>query len=382
MAKILSVNIRSQRTGVGKMGFIKALLILLFALLIIVVYFYFQYEKKPVSNNSPSATSTAVTEVSNTPAPSSPSSEPPASAEPSAQPSASSEQSATPAPTAAAAPSPAASRKMPADDQGVFTKGVEHFNRMDYDKAIVCFREVTAKNPKNIFAHYQLFLCYVQTEPAAWTKKSNAFREAKQIMSLKPDDQMKKQIDTYFKDVATRESTVIEPAPIKASPSKGPSGTPSKSPSGTPTVAPTPTETETASAPPPLGQNGGVPTISNKDADMHYERARNYDKIGNYRFAVAEYTAAIKINSKHFDAYVSRGSLYESKGEYGNAAGDYTKAISLKPQDAKSYYRRAMLYKTMQDRDKAKADLQRTKELDSSMSDKVDLVLKELEAQK
>jgi len=364
------------------MGFIKALLILLFALLIIVVYFYFQYEKKPVSNNSPSATSTAVTEASNTPASSSPSSEPPASAEPAAQPSASSEQSATPASTAA--PSPAASQKMPADDQGTFTKGVDHFNRMDYDKAIVCFREVTAKNPKNIFAHYQLFLCYVQTEPGAWTKKSGAYREAKQIMSLKPDDQMKKQIDTYFRDVATRESTVIEPAPIKASPSKGPSGTPSKSPSGTPTVAPapTPTEIETASAPPPLGQNGGVPTISNKDADMHYERARNYDKIGNYRFAVAEYTAAIKINSKHFDAYVSRGSLYESKGEYGNAAGDYTKAISLKPQDAKSYYRRAMLYKTMQDRDKAKADLQKTKELDSSMSDKVDLILKELEAQK
>lgn len=356
------------------MGFIKALLLLLLALLIVVVYFYFQYERKPALNTSPSSTATSATEPS----------EPPF--ETSSPMLMTSEPSVSPSSSAAPTPEPNSSPKVTIEDHGVFTKGIDHYNRMDYDKAIVCFKEVTAKNPRNIFSHYQLFLCYVQIEPEAWTRKSNAYKQAKQILALNPDSKMRKQVEAYLKDVASRESTVIEPVAATASPSPKASGTPkvspSASPSGSPTAAPTPVETAATVAPPQLGLNNGVPTVSSKDADVHYERARNYDKIGNFRFAVAEYTAAVKLNPKHFEAYVSRGSLYESKGDYGNAAGDYTKAISLKPQDAKNYYRRAMLYKQMQDKDKAKADLQKTKEIDPAMSDKVDLILKELESQK
>jgi len=354
------------------MGFIKALLLLLSALLIVVVYFYFQYEKKPALNNSPSSTATSAAEPSET------------LFQPSSPMLMTSEPSASPSSSAVPAPAPTSSPEVTVEDHGAFTKGIDHFNRMDYDKAILCFKEVTEKNPRNIFAHYQLFLCYVQTEPEAWTRSSNAYKQAKQILTLRPDLKMKKQVETYLKDVAERESTVVEPVAVTASPSPKISGAPGGSPATSPasTAAPTPVETPATAVPPQLGLNSGVPTVSSKDADIHYERARNYDKIGNFRFAVAEYTAAIKLNSRHFDAYVGRGSLYESKGEYGNAVGDYTKAISLKPQDGKNYYRRAMLYKQMQDKERAKADLQKTKEIDPAMSDKVDLILKELESQK
>ncbi len=354
------------------MGFIKTLIVVLLTLLLVVIYFYFRYDKKPASNTSPSATSTVVTEIPETPLPSSstwtqPSSSPPAG---------------TPVSEVTPTSAPGSSPNLTGEDRDVFSKGMEHFNKMDYEKAIVCFKEVTQKNPKNIAAHYQLFLCYVQSEPDAWSRKSGTYRQAKQIMALGPDSKMKMQIETYFKDVASRESNVVEPASVIPSPSSSASGNPSGSPSVSATATPTALQTETFNTPPPLGLNTGVPTVSSKDADVHYERARNYDKIGNFRFAVAEYTAALKLNPRHFDAYVSRGSLYESKGEYGNAAGDYTKAISLKPQDAKNYYRRAMLYKLMQDREKAKADLLKAKEIEPAMSDKVDLILKELESQK
>ncbi len=273
-----------------------------------------------------------------------------------------------PAVTIGYSPAPRLSmRVMPGADQklGSYAKGLKQFNKMDYDKAIVSFKEVTEKNPKNVWAHYYLFLSYVQIEENAWSTSSKAYKETTVIMSMKPDEEIRKSIENYLEDVKLR-------AHAGTSPTSSPTDSAAF-------VSPTPART--TSTPPAIG-SPAIPTVSSKDADIHYDRGRDYDRKGNYNFAVAEYSNTIKINPKHIEAYISRGSLYETKSELGNAAADYSRAIELRPGDAKNYYRRGKLYKTMNDNEKAKADLLKVKELDPAMADKVDLLLKEMETPK
>ena len=245
-----------------------------------------------------------------------------------------------------------------------FAKGLKHYNKMDYDKAIVCFKEITTVNPKNVWAHYYLFLSYVQVEGNAWSRKSNAFREAKTLMALNAEKSIQDSVTSYLDDVKRREQ------------GEAPVAVPSQAPS--PAAA---RKTETPTAPPSLGGSSGVPTITSSDADDHYEKARNYDRLGNYNFAAAEYSNAIKINPRHIDAYIGRGSLYESKSEFGPALGDYSKAIELKPGDSKNYYRRGQ---TLQDHEGQRKGKGRSSQSQGTRSlhgrTRVDLLLKEMES--
>lgn len=245
---------------------------------------------------------------------------------------------------------------------GDFSKGVENYKSMDYEKAIASFKQVIKDSPGNEQAHYYLFLSYVQTEENPWSKKSGAYHEAQILAKQKnPDATIKQNIKAYLADVEKRQPqvAVVTPKPSMAAPSQPP--------------------TSFATEPPPLSTNNGVPTITSKDADIHYEKGREYDSKGNYNFAVAEYSNAIKINPKHYDAYISRGSLYETKANYQEAVRDFSKAIEIKPGDAKTYYRRGMAYKSLNEAANAKADFLKAKEIDSSMSGKIDSLIQELE---
>jgi tetratricopeptide (TPR) repeat protein len=336
------------------MKFLRIVIVVLVIIEIFIVILYFQ---KKARQSHPVPTASSVATVAVTPAPSETSSPVMSTSSPEISPS----QAPSSTPTR---PHVFASPEEPGDSLkvGTFAKGLKHFNNMDYDKAIECFKEIAAKNPKNLWAHYYLFRSYVEIEDKAFFKDSNAFREAKTVLLLAPDPQMVRNINDYMETVKDREAQLAG------------TGTPS------PTISPTAVPTAQASAPPSLGTSTGVPTITARDAELHYERGKNYDKMGNSNFALAEYSSAIKINPRLTEAYISRGSLYEIKGELGSAINDYSKVIELKPDDAKNFYRRGKTYKNIKDFEKAKADLTKVKELDPSMSDKIDSLLKEMES--
>lgn len=281
--------------------------------------------------------------------------------------------SATPSPstTPSALPSPSITvsqkniiKKLDPKSLENLNKGIKHYNSMDYEKGIICFNEVVKINPDDAMAHYYLFLSYAQIEANAWSRKSEAYKEATYVLKLNPDKKIQENVNSYFEDVKNREE-LAKPSqyPVLSSPIPSTTSSPGSEPV----------------APPDLNSSSDVPIITSKDADAHFENARNYDKQGNYNYAVAEYSNAIKINPKHTEAYISRGSLYETKGDYKTAISDFSKAIDIKPNNAISYYRRGKAYKNISDKDKAKTDLLKAKELDPSLAEQIDQILKEID---
>ena len=64
-------------------------------------------------------------------------------------------------------------------------------------------------------------------------------------------------------------------------------------------------------------------------ADDAFNRGLAYARQGEYEQAIADYTAAIKLNPQLAEAYYNRGNAYRRQGEYDQAIADYTAAIGL-----------------------------------------------------
>ena len=67
------------------------------------------------------------------------------------------------------------------------------------------------------------------------------------------------------------------------------------------------------------------------------DRGVAYDKKGDLDNALADYTAAIKIDPNSRDAYANRAVLYDHKGDPERAIADYRAALARnpKPEDAR-----------------------------------------------
>jgi tetratricopeptide (TPR) repeat protein len=68
-------------------------------------------------------------------------------------------------------------------------------------------------------------------------------------------------------------------------------------------------------------------------ADYFYGRGVAYQGKGDLDRAIADFTAAIRLQPRFAIAYASRGSAYEANGECGRAAADYSEAIRLGTKD-------------------------------------------------
>jgi tetratricopeptide (TPR) repeat protein len=65
--------------------------------------------------------------------------------------------------------------------------------------------------------------------------------------------------------------------------------------------------------------------------DAFYDRGYCYGQIGNYQLAIADFSAAIRLNPNSADAYYYRGVAYQKMGNSDQAAADRATASHLAP---------------------------------------------------
>jgi tetratricopeptide (TPR) repeat protein len=77
---------------------------------------------------------------------------------------------------------------------------------------------------------------------------------------------------------------------------------------------------------------------------------------GDNNRAIADFTAALRINPDYAKAYRNRGYAYNEKGDYDRAIADFTAALRINPDDADAYNNRGIAYYYNGDYNRAVAD--------------------------
>jgi tetratricopeptide (TPR) repeat protein len=96
--------------------------------------------------------------------------------------------------------------------------------------------------------------------------------------------------------------------------------------------------------------------LSADTAEELNKRGDHYYEGGRYDLAIADYTAAIKLQPGYAKALGSRGWCWWRKGDYVTALADFNEAIALDPRDMEFYQGRARVYIAQQEYDKAMSD--------------------------
>lgn len=94
-----------------------------------------------------------------------------------------------------------------------------------------------------------------------------------------------------------------------------------------------------------------------EDAARAYKnRGGAYAEIGKHDKAIADFTAALKLNPDYALAFAGRGESELAKGDFGGAIADYTETVRLKPNYPASFVSRGYAYLVKGDLDRAIAD--------------------------
>ena len=97
--------------------------------------------------------------------------------------------------------------------------------------------------------------------------------------------------------------------------------------------------------------------LDNEFAPICYQwRSIAFANLKQYRKALEDITAAIKLDPKHASNYGVRARVYEKLGQYRLQVADDTTAIRLAPQDQSAYINRAWAYDRLGKRQLAKRD--------------------------
>jgi tetratricopeptide (TPR) repeat protein len=91
-------------------------------------------------------------------------------------------------------------------------------------------------------------------------------------------------------------------------------------------------------------------------AIVYYNRGNAYYAQQDYPQAVADYSAAIRLNPQYMNPYNNRGNAYRALRDYPRAIADLSQAIRLNPQFGDAYFNRALAYEGQRDWRRAIAD--------------------------
>ena len=87
-------------------------------------------------------------------------------------------------------------------------------------------------------------------------------------------------------------------------------------------------------------------------------------EAGDFQGAIADYTAAIRINPNYAKAYNKRGIIHgRNLQDYTAAKADFDHAIGINPNYGDAYYNRARVREFLEDKPGAIADYQKAAEL-------------------
>jgi lipoprotein NlpI len=100
-------------------------------------------------------------------------------------------------------------------------------------------------------------------------------------------------------------------------------------------------------------------------AVWYVQRGVQWAAKGDYDRAIADHTAALKLDAKARHANYYRGAAYSNKGEFGQALADFDAAIQLKSDDPVIYHARAIELMVKGDYPRAIADFDKALQLDA-----------------
>ncbi len=86
-----------------------------------------------------------------------------------------------------------------------------------------------------------------------------------------------------------------------------------------------------------------------KNAKKWFDLANQESEKGNTRKSIEYYSKAISIKPDYVSAYYNRAQDYDSLGEYEHAIQDYTRVIKLNPSDHEAYYNRGLSFRKLKD---------------------------------
>jgi tetratricopeptide (TPR) repeat protein len=106
--------------------------------------------------------------------------------------------------------------------------------------------------------------------------------------------------------------------------------------------------------------------VDPKNANALSIRGLAYANMGDNDRAIADFSEAIRLDPKFATAFHNRGIAYEWKGDKGRAVADYSEAIRLDPKHAASFCSRGRAKLKDGDVLGGNYDIRKAKELDSS----------------
>lgn len=87
-----------------------------------------------------------------------------------------------------------------------------------------------------------------------------------------------------------------------------------------------------------------LPSNSKLKSTIYYSRGLSKSELNDYAGADADYTKAIEINNNNEIAYFARGYLRVNAEKYAEAIADFTKAIEINPKYSQAFYMRGLVY--------------------------------------
>ena len=103
-----------------------------------------------------------------------------------------------------------------------------------------------------------------------------------------------------------------------------------------------------------------------KNANIYFDAAKEYDKVGRHEEAIEFYTKTIEEDMNFKSAYLRRAMLYENRGETEKTIEDYKKVMELDKTDTYPAERLADIYHKLGNRSesvKYDAEVAKRKEL-------------------
>lgn len=98
--------------------------------------------------------------------------------------------------------------------------------------------------------------------------------------------------------------------------------------------------------------------------EAYYDRALAYQEIGDVSHALRDYGYAIQQAPKNSEAYFRRGLVYLDKFRFDDAIADFSRSHALNPKDPWPLANRGMAYAWNNDRTQAERDFEMVKKID------------------